>query len=238
MVPLLPYYMVSPIPTIWFPSHPTSWFPDTQPVGSQIPDQMVPLLPNYMVPLIPNQLVPRYPTSWFPDTPTDGSKIPNQLVPMLPNHMVPQAAQPVGSQIPNQMVPRHPTSWFSDTNHMVPMIPNHSPTTQLYGFPDANHMAPPAAQPVGSHATRRSCHAAYSASILTPLPSDYSKIDSSSGTRNCVTRARIFKPLKEPRNRFPAWLAPVLYDTLFCCTGPPSYIGWRNRFLGIDSWAP
>jgi hypothetical protein len=21
-------------------------------------------------------------------------------------------------------------------------------------------------------------------------------------------------------------------------TGPPGYIGWRNRFLGIDSWAP
>jgi hypothetical protein len=23
-----------------------------------------------------------------------------------------------------------------------------------------------------------------------------------------------------------------------CRTGPPGYIGWRNRFLGIDSWAP
>jgi hypothetical protein len=23
-----------------------------------------------------------------------------------------------------------------------------------------------------------------------------------------------------------------------CRTGPPCYIGWRNRFLGIDSWAP
>ncbi len=23
-----------------------------------------------------------------------------------------------------------------------------------------------------------------------------------------------------------------------CRTGPPSYIGWRNRFLGFDSWAP
>ncbi len=22
-----------------------------------------------------------------------------------------------------------------------------------------------------------------------------------------------------------------------CRTGPPGYIGWRNRFLGIDSWA-
>jgi hypothetical protein len=21
-------------------------------------------------------------------------------------------------------------------------------------------------------------------------------------------------------------------------TGPPGYIGWRNSFLGIDSWAP
>jgi hypothetical protein len=23
-----------------------------------------------------------------------------------------------------------------------------------------------------------------------------------------------------------------------CCTGPPDYIGWRKRFLGIKSWAP
>jgi hypothetical protein len=23
-----------------------------------------------------------------------------------------------------------------------------------------------------------------------------------------------------------------------CRTGPPGYIGWRNRFLEIDSWAP
>jgi len=23
-----------------------------------------------------------------------------------------------------------------------------------------------------------------------------------------------------------------------CRTGPPGYIGWRNRFLRIDSWAP
>ncbi len=23
-----------------------------------------------------------------------------------------------------------------------------------------------------------------------------------------------------------------------CRTGPPGYIGWRNRFLGIDAWAP
>jgi hypothetical protein len=124
MVPLLPNYMVSSIPTIWFPSRPISWFPDTQPVGS----------------------------------------------------------------------PSHPTSWFPDT------------------------------QPVGSHATRRSCHAAHSASILTPLPSDYSKIDSSSGTRNGVTRARICKPFKEPRNRFRAWRAGNVRQSI-CRTGPPSYIG-------------
>jgi hypothetical protein len=23
-----------------------------------------------------------------------------------------------------------------------------------------------------------------------------------------------------------------------CRTGPPGYIGWRYRFLGIESWAP
>jgi hypothetical protein len=23
-----------------------------------------------------------------------------------------------------------------------------------------------------------------------------------------------------------------------CRTGPPGYTGWRNRFLGIDAWAP
>ncbi len=31
---------------------------------------------------------------------------------------------------------------------------------------------------------------------------------------------------------------PVPYDNPVCRTGPPGYIGWRNRFLGIDSWAP
>jgi|688.fasta_scaffold467207_1 hypothetical protein len=28
------------------------------------------------------------------------------------------------------------------------------------------------------------------------------------------------------------------YDNPICRTGPPCYIGWRNRFLGIDSWVP
>ncbi len=28
------------------------------------------------------------------------------------------------------------------------------------------------------------------------------------------------------------------YDNPIFRTGPPSHIGWRNRFLGIDSWAP
>ncbi len=27
-------------------------------------------------------------------------------------------------------------------------------------------------------------------------------------------------------------------DNPICRTGPPGYIGWRNQFLGIDSWAP
>ncbi len=29
-----------------------------------------------------------------------------------------------------------------------------------------------------------------------------------------------------------------LYDNPIWRTGPPGYIGWRNGFLGIDSWAP
>ncbi len=29
---------------------------------------------------------------------------------------------------------------------------------------------------------------------------------------------------------------PVRYP--ICRTGPPGFIGWRNRFLGTDSWAP
>jgi hypothetical protein len=28
-----------------------------------------------------------------------------------------------------------------------------------------------------------------------------------------------------------------LYDIPICRTGPAGYISWRNRFLGIDSWA-
>ncbi len=46
-------------------------------------------------------------------------------------------------------------------------------------------------------------------------------------------RAQI-KPLKEPRNQFLAGR----YDNRSWCTCPPGYIGWRKRFLGIDSWAP
>ncbi len=50
---------------------------------------------------------------------------------------------------------------------------------------------------------------------------------------------RICKPFKEPRNRFSAWLAgkPVRQSYFFCRTGLAGYIGWRNRFLGIDSSA-
>ncbi len=49
-------------------------------------------------------------------------------------------------------------------------------------------------------------------------------------------RARICKNFKGPRNRFPALRASR--TTLFLRTGPPGYIGWWNRFLGIESWAP
>ncbi len=49
-------------------------------------------------------------------------------------------------------------------------------------------------------------------------------------------RARISKPIKKPRNRFPAWRAGT--KTLFDVgTSPQGYRGWRNRFLGIDSRA-
>ncbi len=43
------------------------------------------------------------------------------------------------------------------------------------------------------------------------------------------TSARICKPFKEPRNRFPTCRAGTI--PLSCQTGPPGYIGWRNRFL-------
>ncbi len=48
-------------------------------------------------------------------------------------------------------------------------------------------------------------------------------------------RARICKPFKEPRNRFPpAWRADR--TTLFDVTARSGYISWWNRLLGIDSW--
>ncbi len=40
----------------------------------------------------------------------------------------------------------------------------------------------------------------------------------------------------EPTNGFKAWRAGK--RTLFCRTGPPGYISWRSRYLGIDSLAP
>ncbi len=50
------------------------------------------------------------------------------------------------------------------------------------------------------------------------------------------TGARICKLFREPNNRFPAWRAGT--TTLFDVDVPSGYIGWRNRSLGIDSWAP
>jgi hypothetical protein len=47
----------------------------------------------------------------------------------------------------------------------------------------------------------------------------------------------VFLNFKEPRNGLLAWRS----GTKTLCdigTGPPGYIGWRNRFLGIDSWTP
>jgi hypothetical protein len=41
---------------------------------------------------------------------------------------------------------------------------------------------------------------------------------------------RICKPFKEPGNWFPCCLAGR-YDYPIWRTGPPGYIGWRNRFL-------
>ncbi len=39
------------------------------------------------------------------------------------------------------------------------------------------------------------------------------------------------KPIKENHTKIPT--------LVFCYrTGPPGYIGWRNWFLGINSWAP
>ncbi len=46
--------------------------------------------------------------------------------------------------------------------------------------------------------------------------------------------ARICKPFKEARNRFPALAGR--YDNPIWRTGPPGYTGSRNRFIGIYSW--
>jgi hypothetical protein len=54
-----------------------------------------------------------------------------------------------------------------------------------------------------------------------------------------MTRARIFKPFNELRNRFPAWGAGT--TTRFVVQALQSNVhtvGWRNPFFGIDSWAP
>ncbi len=68
-----------------------------------------------------------------------------------------------------------------------------------------------------------------------PIPSATLTPDSFKMYLNCtVCWARICKPFKEPRNWFPAWRACA--TTPFCRTGPPGYIGWRNWFLGIDSY--
>ncbi len=53
-----------------------------------------------------------------------------------------------------------------------------------------------------------------------------------------LTRARICRPFKEPRYRLPAWRPAGRYENHVGRTGPPGYMGWRNRFLGIDACAP
>ncbi len=47
--------------------------------------------------------------------------------------------------------------------------------------------------------------------------------------------AGICKPFKDPRNPIPSLAGR--YDNQVWRTGPPDYIGWRNRFHGIDFWA-
>ncbi len=50
------------------------------------------------------------------------------------------------------------------------------------------------------------------------------------------SRARIWRPFKEPRNQFPAWWAGT--TTLFFVPARHAgYIGCRNLFLGVDSWS-
>jgi hypothetical protein len=48
-------------------------------------------------------------------------------------------------------------------------------------------------------------------------------------------RVQICKPCNEPRNQFLAWQAGT--STLFDVPARQD-IGWRIRFLRIDSWAP
>jgi hypothetical protein len=52
-------------------------------------------------------------------------------------------------------------------------------------------------------------------------------------------RARICKRFRSPGTDS-ASLCSLAggYDNPICPIGPPGYIGWRNRCLGIDSWAP
>ncbi len=62
---------------------------------------------------------------------------------------------------------------------------------------------------------------------------------SHSGSCEGKYRAGICRPFKEPRNRFPAWQACTQpYLSYSVLARQATYIGWRNRFLGIDSWAP
>ncbi len=48
----------------------------------------------------------------------------------------------------------------------------------------------------------------------------------------------------EPRKRFQEiysasqYSLAGRYDNSICRTGPTDYKGWRNRYLGIGSWAP
>ncbi len=50
------------------------------------------------------------------------------------------------------------------------------------------------------------------------------------------SESEFFNLLRSPGIDTLAWRVGRC-DNLFSCTGPRGYIGWWNRFLGIDSWA-
>jgi hypothetical protein len=117
-------------------------------------------------------------------------------------------------------------------------------TNDDFGCNDDIPVGPRVGYTVGSRETTRQRMETSSSSYYTPQLArrfDFLQSRFNIKKQDHKSRARICRPFKAPRNRFPAWRACTTTCTQPYLSYRPAtlrYIGWRNRSIGIDFWAP